>query len=134
MKNASRVLYTVGKVINIIEIVCAVLMIALGAVAIAMPEKIAAESAAQGISKYDSPAEVKAAGMTILITAIVLLVVSVIIFALAKKATKSLKNGATDTTPHVIMLVIGLFGDIFYFLGGFFGIFGANQEQIQNKQ
>ncbi|MBO4569602.1 MAG: hypothetical protein J5689_00075 [Clostridia bacterium] len=134
MKNVSKIMYTIGKVFNIIEIVGAAIMVALGILIMANPTAIAEEAVKQGASAIDTPAQAYACGIFVLITSIIALVVAVVIFALAKKATKDLKEEPKKVTAHTIMLVIGIFGDLFYFLGGLFGILstsnlGSNEQK-----
>lgn len=127
MRNVSKTMYTIGKVINVLEIVFAVLFIVLGVFMIASPNIFAEEAARQGATAIDTPQKVRACGVTLIISAVVSFVVALIIYIFAKKATRSLQEEPTKTTGHTIMLVIGVFGDIFYFLGGLFGVLSVNE-------
>lgn len=127
MRSVSKTMYTIGKIINIIEIVFAILFIVLGVFMIASPNVFAEEAAKQGITALDTPKEARVCGVTLVVWSTVAFVVSLIIFLFAKKATRSLQEEPKKTTGHTIMLVIGVFGDIFYFLGGLFGVLGANE-------
>lgn len=118
MKTASKIFYTVGRVINIIEIVFAVLAIILGAVCLAMSADIAAQAAADGLTV----AQVKGAGLIFVVGGVISLIVALVIFLLANHASKALNNDTQENAPHIIMIVIGIFGDIFYLLGGIFGL------------
>lgn len=131
MKNASKIMYTIGKVINVIEIVFAVLFILLSVLIISQPNAIAEEAIKQGATALDTPQKAQSCGIVMLVGAIIALIVSIVIFILATRAVKRLKENDKGTTPHVIMLVIGVFGDIFYFLGGLFGILSVNERPTQ---
>lgn len=127
MQTSSKVMYTVGKVINIIEIVCAALILVLGIFSIIFAPEIAAEGAKQAVTKFDSVSEVKAAGVAIVVAGAISVVISSLVLHFANKAKKALDTDPKNTNSHVIMLVIGIFGDIFYFLGGLFGLLAGNQ-------
>ena len=127
MRSVSKTMYTIGKIINIIEIVFAILFIVLGVFMIASPNVFAEEAARQGATALDTPQKARACGVYLVVWAVVIFAVSLIIFLFAKKATRSLQEEPKKTTGHTIMLVIGVFGDIFYFLGGLFGVLGANE-------
>lgn len=121
MKTASKVMYTIGRIFNILAIIACVILIVVGIVAMVMPGKLAESS--DDITTAD---EAKAMGMTILITGAVLFAVYVVICALAGQARKALNNNKTENAPHIIMIIVGIFGDIFYLLGGIFGLVGEH--------
>lgn len=125
MKNASKVMYLIGKIINIIEIVVASLLLASAIFVIGAPDQFVGK-----VDKITTVEEAKALGITLLVIAIVILIVSIVILVLANKAKKSLDNGATDNKPHIVMIVIGVLGgDIFYLLGGVFGVIAENKQE-----
>ena len=121
MKTASKVMYTIGRIFNIFAIIACVVLIVVGIVAMVVPGKLA--ETAEDIT---TPDEAKAMGMTILITGAVLFVVYTVICALAGHARKALNNNKTENAPHIIMIIVGIFGDIFYLLGGIFGLVGEH--------
>ncbi|MBR1890497.1 MAG: hypothetical protein IJ817_02280 [Clostridia bacterium] len=127
MKSVSRTMYTIGRVINAIEIIGAIFLLVAGILTVAMPGTIAEEAARQGVTALATPQKARACGIAVIISASISFVVALVIFILARKATKQLNESEKSTTPHTIMLVIGIFGDIFYFLGGLFGILGINE-------
>ena len=121
MKTASKVMYTIGRIFNIFAIIACVVLIVVGIVAMVVPGKLAEAS-----EDITTPDEAKAMGMTILITGAVLFVVYTVICALAGHARKALNNNKTENAPHILMIIIGIFGDIFYLLGGIFGLIGEH--------
>ena len=121
MKTASKIMYTIGRIFNIIAIIACVILIVVGIVAMVAPGKLAEAS-----EDITTPDEAKAMGMTILITGAVLFVVYTVICALAGHARKALNNNKTENAPHIIMIIVGIFGDIFYLLGGIFGLVGEH--------
>lgn len=125
MKNASKVMYLIGKIINIIEIVVASLLLASAIFVIGAPDQFVGK-----VDKITTAEEAKAMGIALLVIAIIILTISIVILVLASKAKKALDNGATDNKPHIIMIVIGVLGgDIFYLLGGVFGVIAENKQE-----
>lgn len=122
MGNASKILYTVGKVVNIIEIVMTSLMLLLGLVVMIFGETVAANIEAL------STMLTMASGTGFTIGGAVALVISIVTLVLANNATRALDNGIKENAPHVVMIVIGALGDIFYLLGGIFGLVAENTE------
>lgn len=121
MKTASKVMYTIGRIFNILAIIACVILIVVGIVAMVMPGKLAESS--DDITTAD---EAKAMGMSILIAGAVLFAVYTVICVLAGHARKALNNNKTENAPHIIMIIVGIFGDIFYLLGGIFGLVGEH--------
>ena len=122
MGNASKILYTVGKVVNIIEIVVTSLMLLLGVAVMIFGEAIAVNF--QAVASFLN----MATGTGFTIGGAVALVLSIVTLVLANNATRALENGVTENAPHIVMIVVGVFGDIFYLLGGIFGLVAENTE------
>ena len=122
MGNASKILYTVGKVVNIIEIVMTSLMLLLGVAVMIFGEAIAVNF--QAVASFLN----MATGTGFTIGGAVALVLSIVTLVLANNATRALENGVTENAPHIVMIVVGVFGDIFYLLGGIFGLVAENTE------
>ena len=53
---------------------------------------------------------------------------------LAVKAQRALDNKLKEDWPHVLMIIVGIFGDLFYLLGGVFGLVAENQESNGGKK
>lgn len=121
MKTASKVMYTIGRIFNIFAIIACIIILLCGIVAMVAPDKLMESS-----TDFNSPEELKAAGLSMVIAGAVLLFIYVIICALAGHARKALNNNKTENAPHIIMIIVGIFGDIFYLLGGIFGLIGEH--------
>lgn len=134
MKSASRAMYIVGKVFNIIEMVLTPFIVVFGALCIAYKNEIFNKLFEEHLTTLSSPEQVKYLGISLIIFGVVAFIISLVIYLLARKASRSLANGDKSTTPHVIMLVIGIFGDIFYFLAGLFGVLSINENTEQTKE
>ncbi len=128
MKVASKIMYTIGKVINIIEIILHMIIITAGILIINLAEKIFESQS--NPNKY-SVDEIRNAGTLLLVIGIVFLIVAIVILVLASIAQSKLDNNKKDNAPHIVMIVIGVFGDIFYLLGGVFGL--VAEEQLPTK-
>ena len=129
MKSASKGLYIVGRIFNIVAMVFSFLLGVLGVIFLVLKADIAAQAAADNIAAFNDEKKVEIFGVFVLVTAIIYLIVQLVVYILATRANKKLNEGSKDTTPHIIMLIIGIFGDIFYFLGGIFGLIAVNQDK-----
>lgn len=119
MKEASKIMYLIGTIFNVISIVFELLMLVLGIVATAFYKEIYEQ---QSLPKAYTESQIKSAGLGLIIGCAIALIISIVVLILALRARKKLNNNATDTIPHIVMIVIGAFGDIFYLLGGIFGL------------
>ncbi len=123
MKDASKILYKIGNIFNIIGIVFAVL----AAIIFFAGYGIVDAKMAQEMGKTIK--EAQAIYLTLGIVMIICVVVWCIVYFFAKKAIKALNDNSNSTSPHVIMIVIGIIGSsIFYLLGGVFGVIAETQK------
>ena len=129
MKSVSGIMYTIGKVFNIIGFFLNAIFIALGIIIKAYAKEIF-ERRTAGATYTE--ADIKIVGTTLMVFGIIAFVVSFVVFILATIAKSKLKNEKRDIVPHVIMIIIGVFGDIFYLLGGVFGVI-AEADQEENR-
>ncbi len=123
MGKATKMLYTVGKVFNIIEIILSVLGLTAGILAVVFNNDIGERLLAGGLDMINSVDGIRLTGWGLIVSGAVMLLVSAVVLALATKAYDSVNNGRVDITPHVVMIVVGVFGNIFYLIGGVMGIF-----------
>ena len=122
MKKASQILYTIGKVFNVIEIVGLALMTLLGILVMAFPEQAFVSNMVENVNFM------RGSGMGMLWSGIIGLIISSVVLYFANRATKSLENNVTENSPHIIMIIVGFFGVIFYLVGGILGIIAENSE------
>ena len=122
MKSATKTMYTIGRIFTILEAVFSCFMVVLGIVAIAANQEVFRQAMADGYSKFESPEAVRAFGIAMLVCAFIAFVVQVVVLLLAKRARKAVEENEKDTKPHIIMIVIGVFSNVFYILGGAFGL------------
>jgi len=115
MKHASRIMYIIARIFNILEIVLfAVLLVVLGIVPL-----VAGLGAAGGDA--DAQAAAIAAGVTMIVTFGILLIIAIVVGILLMKAYKSLDTA--EKGKHILMIVLGvLSSNIFLLLGGIFGV------------
>ena len=119
MKHASELMYKIGRIFNFI------LFGIYGIWAIFAIVAIATGAAAQ------SP-EAVAAGVYSLVWAILFLAATLVALILAKKALNALEDGRNNKKEHIIMIVVGaISNDIFYLLGGIFGLIAEGQKANQ---
>lgn len=129
MKKAAKIMYTIGKIFNIIEIVCLILAAGLMIVGITCSDQIFQIMQEHNVKGFDTAAQVQTSCIEGLVASVICLLISIAVLILAVKARKSIDNKSTSIAPHVIMIVIGVFGDIFYLLGGVFGLIAKNNDE-----
>ena len=122
MKSATKTMYLIGKIFTIIEAIGSCIAAVLGVVAIAANKEVYRQAIADGYSKFESPAQVREFGIALLVGALVVFIIQLVVLALAKRARKATEKDEKDTKPHVVMIVIGVFSNVFYLLGGVFGV------------
>ena len=146
MKNASSIMYKIGKIFNIVEIVLTGLCIICGII-IACAAKPIAESAAenpellesigklsnQPIASGDVQTVVFAVvlgwGLGLLIGGIFGLGVEIAALIVLGKQRNKIDEGSLAVAPHVFMIVFGAFTNVFYILSGIFGLIVRAKEK-----
>ena len=128
MKEASKIMYVIGKVFNIIGIFLYGILIAFGIIVRQFAKEIY-ERRTPGATYTE--ADVRIVGTTLMVIGIVAIIITLIILILASVAKSKLDNNRKDIAPHVLMIVIGVFGDLFYLLGGIFGIVAETSEKTE---
>lgn len=126
MKNASEIMYKIGKIINIIMIPVSVLLLVIGAVLIATTP----------VSDQMTPEELQkiASASTCIGYGVYFLIVSVLSIIICPKKHKEIANGSTEIAPRVFLIVFGAIADnIFYVLAGIFGLVARSQELNSNS-
>ena len=125
MKSASKVFYTVGFVFNVIGLIFSVLFVIALALSMNNPEilqKIAQESG-RGVEFVKQTLSL----MIIVFSASIFF--DTLILVLTIIANKSLKEGNGKMSTHIILLIAGFLGvNLFYLLGGVFGVVAANED------
>ena len=135
MKKNSALMYRIGFVLNIIILVLASLAIVHSILFIIFANEIF------NYFKNSLPVTFEAKTLS-LFGAIgctiygYLLILCIVLLVLSSKAIKSLESDDTNTSPHVLMIVFGVFAiaglfGIFYLLGGIFGLIENNNLQQQ---
>lgn len=113
MKKASKIMYIIGTIFALIGFIGSIICVITGVINVVNGET----------------EEAKANGLTLLIAFAVLSIVYLIIILIAAKGRKSLDNGEVNIAPHVVAIVVGVLGgDIFFLLGGIFGIIAESND------
>ena len=129
MKNASKIMYTIGRIFNIIAMLSFVIVLIIGIVALVKAPELANDP-----NSNVTLEEARQVGITLTVVGGVFIAVYCVMFALATHASKALNNNVTENAPHIIMVIIGVFGDIFYLLGGIFGLIAENSDNNTIQQ
>ena len=123
-------MYIIGRIANIVEIVLCALMFIPGIILIAAADFFAENEEADAVV-------FRGVGIGFLVGFGIALLVLVIVLILATRASKALNNDTKERAPHITMIVIGVFGDILYTLGGIFGLIaenGAGENPVPEEQ
>ena len=122
MKVASKVMYIIGMISNVLLLICSIVIIVLSIIGLANPQL--AENIQQEIQETGVPfAGLVGAGLGI---GIYLFIANLVVIFLARRAIKNLNEGNGRVGAHIVLLIGGvLCWDIFYVLGGIFGIIGS---------
>ena len=122
MKVASKVMYIIGMISNVLLLICSIVIIVLSIIGLANPQL--AENMQQQIQETGVPfAGLVGAGLGI---GIYLFIANLVVIFLARRAIKNLNERNGRVGAHIVLLVGGvLCWDIFYVLGGIFGIIGS---------
>lgn len=123
MKTGSAVLYTIGRIFNIIAMLATIVLIIVGIVSLANTQAVVqADTSGQLTTEV-----VKATGTMLLIVGIITTIILIVAFVVAGFAKKALNDGKKNSTPHIIMLIIGIIsGDLFYLIGAILGLVSDN--------
>lgn len=126
MKSASKIMYAIGLVINIL----AVFGLAIASIVIAAFKSNAALLEQIVENDPDLTIEMVAASLNfVLIVLIIALVVELLVIVLGVLGVKKASDdNPNHITLHVLAIVFGVIsGEVFYLLGGIFGIVGKNE-------
>lgn len=126
MKNASEIMYKIGKIINIVMIPVSVLLLVVGAVLIATTP-VSGQMTPEEVEKISSASTCIGYGVYFLIT-------SVLSIIICPKKHKEIANGSMEIAPRVFLIVFGVIaGNTFYVLAGIFGLVARSQELNSNS-
>ncbi len=124
MKSASKVMYLLGRIFNIISLVICFVGLVLSILAVIFSKDIY-ESMKGHYPTNWTEASVRSTAVGSIVMSAFLFLICLVVLIIALKALKSLENDDTNSTPHVVLIVIGVFFQIFYLLGGVFGLIDA---------
>ncbi|MCI1735520.1 MAG: hypothetical protein LKM30_07310 [Bacilli bacterium] len=112
MENASKIMYRIANIFNWIALVLGVLCLVLGIVCMVNPNITNGQNTVE---------EVTAAGITLIVAAVWILIWNILLIVLTRKAAEKGSSQNWD----ILFLIFGILGgSIFYILGGIFGIIG----------
>ena len=121
MKKAAIILNRIGKVFSVINFVVSAGLVAIGILCFVSPEtidKIIIESGEQ----LPTGLTITGLGVAAIFLAVYTVVLEAITFCLAGKCNARLINGGKVKGLLVAVLVLGIFTNLFYLLGGIFGL------------
>ena len=134
MKNASKVLYTVGKVFNIIGIVATALAVVFSLFMIFDNVNLYNTLVEDGLTDVPNALALKHVGIVVLFALIISLAYEITALVLVTKAQKMVKANEHSNTPHIIMIVLGALGSLCYLIGGIFGLISLTTSAPQQQK
>ena len=127
MKQATKALYSIGNIFNLIAII---MLIVLGLLTILGANVI--EDVPDG---YDMSLEEY--GTTAIILGVIMLIIAAIyiaVYVFAIKAKKAVDNNSQESKPHLIMIILALIGqNLFYLIGGILGLVDNSNDNKENE-
>lgn len=126
MKSTSKLLYAIGFIFNVIDLFILTLVVVLCSVAITSSE-IVAQVAAETSQTVDLVQKIL---MILIIVCSIIFVVRFALIFVVISARKNLNNNTGKYSPHVVLLIVGIFSfNLFYLLGGIFGSVAAGESE-----
>ena len=117
MRNASQVMYKIGRIFSFV-------LLALFAVLFVVYSILLVVHIIQ-----DAGAAVIGSDIGTMIWALIWTGLVIVLIILATRAIKTMQEDSKANAPHIVMIVFGaITGDIFYLLGGIFGLIAIGQE------
>ena len=127
MKSASKVFYMIGFVFNIIAIIFGGLLLAFSIMGLTDHElflKIVAE-----LNRGEQLVHDTLILMIVLLS--IELVLDILFLIIILKAKKDLNEGNGKLSTHVVLLIAGILAsNLFYLLGGIFGLVAASTDRV----
>ena len=118
MRNASRTMYQIGRIFSFILLGIAALLTVIFTILM-----IVDLANGNGLHYLGN-----------IIGYVLWLALIIVVIILATNAIKNTEEDSKNNTPHIIMIVFGaISGDVFYLLGGIFGLIANSQEGSENS-
>ena len=131
MKKASRIMYILGIVFNIFSIVANFCAIFLGYYVSTNALFVHNKMAEYGFSPLPTVEELRNMGTTVLSTCIFALALAIVMIVFAVKAKKAIEENKLSKKLNITMIVFGALDNLFYLLGGIFGLVAEDKPQQQ---
>ena len=120
MRDASKTMYKIGRIFSYVLLGIAALVIVIQTILLIV-------DAVQGNNVLDNIGSI--VGTSIWLGLVIVLII------LATKSIKDIESDEKNNSPHIIMIVMGaITGDVFYLLGGIFGLVAIGQEEEAKKE
>ena len=126
MKNASEIMYKIGRIINIIVIPLSAFLLVLGII-LAAAGTVGAGSA--NTEEQQAAIAMAASGGSLIGYGSFLLVTSILSLVICTKKKAEIDNGSNEIAPRVLLIVFGAIAEnVFYILAGIFSLVARSQE------
>lgn len=135
MKKASKIMFSIGRIFNIIAIPLSVIFMFIGGMLLVTfiisvfgpgPDSVYGDSA---FEPTDSEIISCIFGFVLIFVSLFLLIFSIISLIVCSKKHSQIESGSKETAPRIFLIVFGFLGDnIFYILSGIFSLVARSQE------
>ena len=120
MRNSSKTMYKIGRIFSFVLLGLYALL--LGIYSILLIVDIIRDNAIG----HD---------ISTIVFSVIMIGLTVVCIIMATKSIKDMEQDTKNNSPHIMMIVFGaLCGDVFYVLGGIFGLIANGQEQETKKE
>lgn len=121
MNSSSKALYIVGIVISVFVLFGAIFFAYVGFAILGNAQAII-QALIEGGVKLDDPAAIAAAGGLLASVGIVGIVIELASITFAVIANMRMSSGTCQSWNHIVLIVLGVLGNIFYLIGGIIGV------------
>ena len=128
MKKASSIMYLLGRIFEILEVIFSAFAGFIGIVAIANKEEVFQKIVEAGNTEITSVEQVQQVGVGLLVSGLVAIVLGAVVLTLLARAKNYVEDGKEAKKLHIAMIVLGIFTNIFITLGGAFALGVATEK------
>ena len=135
MKKASSVMYLLGRIFEILEIIFSAFGAFIGFVAAQNSELVYQKIVESGANTdITSAAQVKEVGIGMIISCAIAIVLGVVVLTLLARAKFAVEESKPAKKLHISLIVLGVFTNLFILLGGAFALGAGEVAQAQQPE
>ena len=129
MNKSTKIMFLIGLICNILEIITLVVGIFALAIAVGASDEIFARLPASVQDQFQNAAGFKQWCVTGCVSCVFAVLISVAVLVLSRYAKKAQEKGNTTIVWPILMIVLGALNNIFYLVAGILCLVENNQKQ-----